>query len=316
MINVTKITRITNPAYHHYTYRQALEASEKIDWRVEDIIGGDKRLDFRKPFMPESFARTQVLSFLSPDDRLALNQIRGNGYLCVFGVLEECILPFILDHTRSQLQSDEYCVRAFLEFAGEEAKHIHLFRRFRDEFEQGFGTACSVIGPASEIAPVILAHQPLAVALTVLQGEWMTQRHYVDSIKDNADLDPQFKSLLKHHWMEEAQHAKLDTLMVDAMSTTCSKREIESAIDEYIEIAEFLDNGFKQQVEFDLESLTKATGRTLSNSEREMFSEVQLQANRWTFLGSGMTHPNFLATLDHLHAEASRRVKQISAVYC
>jgi hypothetical protein len=115
--------------------------------------------------------------------------------------------------------------------------------------------------------------------------------------------------------MEEAQHAKLDTLMVEAMSATCTKREIEAAIHEYVEIAEFLDNGFKQQVEFDLESLTQATGRTLSDSERERFSEVQLQANRWTFLGSGMTHPNFLATLDRLHTEASWRVKQISAVY-
>jgi hypothetical protein len=313
MINATKIKNLT---YHHYTYRQALEASEKIDWRVEELIGGDKRLDFRKPFMPESFARTQLLSFLSPDERLALNQIRGNGYLSVFGVLEECILPFILDHARSQLQSDEYCFRAFLEFAGEEAKHIHLFRRFREEFEQGFGTACAVIGPPVEIAPVILAHKPLAVALTVLQGEWMTQRHYLDSVKDNSDLDPQFKSLLKHHWIEEAQHAKLDTLMVEAMSAKCSEQEIKAAIEEYLEIAAFLDDGLKQQVELDLDSLTRATGRILSDSEREKFMEVQLQAIRWTFLGSGMTHPNFLATLDHLHTEASRRVKQIAAVYC
>ena len=39
----------------------------------------------------------------------------------------------------------------------------------------------------------------------------MTQLHYLDSVKDDGDLDPLFKSLLRHHWMEEAQHAKLDT---------------------------------------------------------------------------------------------------------
>jgi hypothetical protein len=312
MINASKITK---PTYHHYTYRQALAASERIDWRVENIIGGDKRLAFDKPFMPETLARTELLPFLSPSERLALNQIRGNGYLCMFGVLEESILPFVLDHARSQLQSDEYCVRAFLEFAGEEAKHIHLFRRFREEFEQGFGTACAVIGPASEIAQAILSHQPLAVALMVLQGEWMTQRHYLDSVRDNRELDPQFKSLLKHHWMEEAQHAKLDTLMVEAISATCSELEIEGAIQEYLDIAEFLDGGLKQQVEFDVESLTKATGRTLSDGERGRFIEVQLQAIRWTFLGSGMTHPNFLVTLEHLQSEASQRMQQIATAF-
>jgi hypothetical protein len=30
----------------NYTYRGALEASERIGWRIEDIIGGEKRLDF------------------------------------------------------------------------------------------------------------------------------------------------------------------------------------------------------------------------------------------------------------------------------
>ena len=32
-----------------YTYQSALAASEAIHWRIEDVIGGDKRLDFSKP---------------------------------------------------------------------------------------------------------------------------------------------------------------------------------------------------------------------------------------------------------------------------
>jgi hypothetical protein len=103
--------------------------------------------------------------------------------------------------------------------------------------------------------------------------------------------------------------------MVEAISATCSEREIEGAIQEYLEIAEFLDGGLKQQVEFDLESLTIATGRTPSDGERERFIEVQLQAIRWTFLGSGMTHPNFLVTLEHLQSEASQRMQQIATAF-
>ncbi len=299
-----------------YSYQAALAASQKINWRVEDIIGGDKRLDFSKPFMPESLARVELLDFLNADEKRTLNQIRGNSYLCIFGVVEEFILPFLMDHARPQLRGDNYRVRALLQFAGEEAKHIHMFKTFREEFESGFGIDCSVIGPPEAIAQAVLAHDPLAVAMAILQIEWMTQRHYLDSVKDDRELDPQFKSLLTHHWMEEAQHARLDTLMVEALAEGRSRQDIEKAVEEYIEIGAFIDDGLKAQLQFDLDAFERATGRTLSVSEREKFVEMQTQANRWTYLGSGMTHPNFLATLQSLLPEARERVEQIAPMFC
>ena len=261
-----------------YTYQSALAASEVIHWRIEDIIGGEKRLDFNKAFMPEALAQTELLTFLNEEERRILNQIRGNAYLCIFGLVEEFILPFVLDHARPNLQGDDYRVRALLQFAGEEAKHIQLFKRFRKEFEDGFGTVCQVIGPPEAIAAAILAHDPLGVAITTLHIEWMVQRHYVDSIKDDQDLDPQFKSLLKHHWIEEVQHAKLDTLMVESLAANRNEAERMSGVDEYIEIGGFIDGGLKQQVEFDLNSFEQATGRRLTVAETEEFRRVQLQA--------------------------------------
>jgi hypothetical protein len=189
-------------------------------------------------------------------------------------------------------------------------------KRFSEEFKRGFGCECAVIGPPEEIARAVLAHDPLAVALAILQIEWMTQRHYIDSVRDNQQLDPQFKSLLRHHWMEEAQHAKLDTLMVESLARSYTRKEIESAVEEYIEIGAFIDGGLRQQVEFDLESLTRATGRQLSTEERETFISLQHQANRWTYLGSGMTHPNFLASLETLSPAARRRIEEVSPLFC
>ncbi|HSQ23381.1 MAG TPA: hypothetical protein VLN44_03190, partial [Pyrinomonadaceae bacterium] len=246
---------------HGYTYQSALASSEAIRWRIEDIIGGNKRLDFSKPFMPETFARVEPLVFLDNDEKRTLNQIRGNAYLCIFGLVEEFILPFVIDHARPQLQPDDYRARALLQFASEEAKHIQLFKQFRSEFEAGFGTECPVIGPPEAIAKAILAHDPLGVALATLHIEWMVQRHYVDSIKDDQDLDPQFKSLLRHHWMEEVQHAKLDTLMVETLAAGRSEEEVMRGVEEYIEIGGFIDGGLKQQVEFDLDSFERATCR-------------------------------------------------------
>lgn len=301
---------------HGYTYQSALASSEAIRWRIEDIIGGNKRLDFSKPFMPETFARVEPLAFLDNDEKRTLNQIRGNAYLCIFGLVEEFILPFVIDHARPHLQPDDYRTRALLQFASEEAKHIQLFKRFRREFEEGFGTECPVIGPPEEIAKAILAHDPLGVAVTTLHIEWMVQRHYVDSIKDDQDLDPQFKSLLRHHWMEEVQHAKLDTLMVETLAAGRSEEEVMRGVEEYIEIGGLIDGGLKQQVEFDLDSFERATCRLLTDAEKEQFRQVQLQANRWTYLGTGMTHEKVLATLESLTPRARQRIESISAVFC
>jgi hypothetical protein len=299
-----------------FSFRETLVASQRINWRIEDIIGADKPLDFSKPFLPESLARTANMYFLTVGERLVLNQIKGHTYLATFGLVEEFILPFVLDHVRPSLNDNDYRVRAFLQFASEEAKHIQLFKTFTQEFHRNFPSRCEVIGPPSAVAEKVLAHQPLAVALVILHIEWMTQRHYIDSVKDNQDLDAQFKSLLKHHWLEEAQHAKLDTIMVEALAENMSETEIEAAVDEYLEIGGFLDEGLRQQAIFDAEAFERAADYRLSESERADFITIQHQANRWTYLGSGMTHPRFLATLEKLSPAQRRRIEEVSPVFC
>ena len=121
----------------------------------------------------------------------------------------------------------------------------------------------------------MLSHHPLSVALVILHIEWMTQRHYLDSVKDDQELDPQFKSLLRHHWMEEARHAKLDTLMVECIAEACSDKEISEAIDGYLEIGAFLDGGLGQQVEFDVDELCpRDRPRVTQRAERDATSRV------------------------------------------
>jgi hypothetical protein len=305
----------TSHATHGFTYAKALAASEKINWRVEDIIGGAHRLDFSKPFMPESLARTAALDFLDAEARLKLNQIRANGYLYTFGLVEEFILPFVLDHARPLLAQDDVRTRALLRFASEEAKHIHLFRTFEREFEAGFGTPCDMIGPADAVGKAVLAHHPLSVALLILQVEWMTQRHYLESIRNNQDLDEQFKSLLRHHWMEEAQHAQLDTLMVEALAAGRDERQIEQAVDGYLEIGGIFDGAFKQQAAFDLDALQRAVRRTFTSAEAEHITAVQHQAMRWTYLGSGISHPNFLRSVAALSPAQAARLADTATVF-
>jgi hypothetical protein len=88
-----------------YTYDGVLETAQRVNWKIADIIGDDKRLDFAKPFMLESLAGVRQLDFLSPTEQRTLNQIRGLGYLVMFGLVEEFILPFVLDHANDFAKS-------------------------------------------------------------------------------------------------------------------------------------------------------------------------------------------------------------------
>jgi hypothetical protein len=298
-------------------YQTLLETSQRINWRVDDIIGGDKKLDFSKPFLPETFARTAPLSFLAPHEKLALNHIRAHGYLAMFELVETFILPFISAQASvKRSEDDRYRQPAFENFAVEEAKHIALFQRFKQEFAKGFGMPCQVIGPADLIGRKILEHSQLSVAILVLGIEWMSQGHYVESVKDDSDLDPHFKSLLKHHWMEEAQHAKLDALLVQSMAQNCSAEEISRAIDEYFEMGAFFDAGLRNQTQLDLATLEACVGRKFTAEEAREFESVQLQAWRWTILGTAMRNKSFLATLESLGGDARARVEAASATFC
>ena len=116
--------------------------------------------------------------------------------------------------------------------------------------------------------------------------------------------------------MEEAQHAKLDTLMVEALAEGRSEAEIQRALDEYLEIGMFLDNGLMAQTGLNLDAFEAVTGRKLGEAERAALAEQQHQALRWTYLGSGMTHPKFVATLEAISPAARDRIAEVAPAFC
>ena len=299
--------------YHDFNYESTLASSLRAQWQLDDVLREDQDLDFSRNFLPDSLARTAAVTSLNAFEQRTLNQIAAHEYLCMFGIVEEFLLPFVLDHARPELSGDDWRVRALLNFAGEEAKHIHLFKRYHAAFARGFPVECKMIGPSEAIGAEILRHDALAVGLVILMIEWMTQQHYLGSVRDNGDLDPLFKSLLKHHWMEEAQHAKLDTLIVDALAESRTEEQIDKAIDEVFEIATFLDGGLKAQAAFNMDALEQVLGRRVEN--RAEIEAQQHQAGRWTFIGSGLVHERFKATLQNISPRGAARIAEAAPVF-
>ena len=303
--------------YHDFSYPAVLAAAGKRPaWQIEEVLPDGAQFDFTKSFLPEALARVGKLPGLTAAERLTLNHIRGHEYLSMFGLVEEFILPFLEDHIGTAPVCEEDCLRALGQFASEEAKHIQLFKRFQARFATGFGGECGVIGPVEAIVAEVLRHHPLSVALLTLHLEWMTQSHYLDSVRDDAGIEPLFASLLRHHWIEEAQHAKLDTLIVEQIAAPLSAEEIEAAVDGYLELGAFFDAGFRAQTELNLAAFERTIGRTLDSEAHRAFLEEQHQALRWTYLGSGMVHPRFGASLDAISPTARAKVDAIAPAFC
>jgi hypothetical protein len=54
----------------------------------------------------------------------------------------------------------------------------------------------------------------------------------------------------------------------------------------------------------------------LAASQKVNWRIEDIIGSRWTYLGTGMTHPNFLATLESLFPPARTHIEQIAPMFC
>ncbi|MBT5048263.1 MAG: hypothetical protein HOM58_07155 [Rhodospirillaceae bacterium] len=284
---------------HSYSYTDCLDNAIKSAWTVDDCFQG-RDFNFSKRFLPDRIAGVGDISCLDEDEKMKFNQIRGNSYCHIFAFVEEYIIPMVMDHARKDVYGDETRLRYLLQFAGDETKHQAMFKRAMDQIESGFGVSCGVIPGREAVAEVVLGKSPLTALLLTSLIEWFTQQHYLEHVREDSDLDVLFRDMLKSHWIDESQHAKADTLLVEEVADGMSMEDRETAIDELLELGMAIDGMLANQIEMDMESLTMATGRTFSDDQKEEIRTHQRRAYRWTFLVSGLEHPNFVRLVDEL----------------
>lgn len=271
-------------------YEGARQRSERVAWQLDDVLAEDAALDFSRPFLPDGLVAEKATG-LAPDEALAHNHVRARGYLGTFALVEELIVPFVLEHLRERAGAAPDEIAALAGFAGEELKHIALFRRFERVFDRGFAHGpCALIGPADAVSRHVLAQPSLGVGLFILHIEWMTQHHYVAMARDDDRLEPCFRRLLHEHWLEESQHARIDEWIVHDGALAASAAERAEAFDSYLALLQWLEAAFDQQAAFDLETLERA-GLALDDAPREPLLAEQRQSLRRTFLGAGIGHP-------------------------
>ncbi|MGZ3421565.1 MAG: diiron oxygenase [Polyangiales bacterium] len=293
-----------------YDYATCVRNSEKMAWRVDEVMPPDTRLDFTRPFLPEALSGERKLDFLSDDARLKLNQITGHAYLNLFAFVEEYIIATAVRHAQAEMHGDHHAIRALVRFADEEIKHQQLFYRYLEAFKDGFGHECEVLGDAAAVAGVILSKSPMAVLLVTLHLEIMTQAHYTESVRDDDTIDHLFARLLKHHWMEEAQHARIDALELDKLVSEAAPPQLEKAFADYQDLIGAFDGLLEAQAKMDLPSLKRATGKSFTSEQEEAIIRAQHAAYRNTFLVLGMKNRMFMDIVSTIHADGAQRIAE------
>jgi hypothetical protein len=292
-----------------YSYETCLNGSVTNAWSVDDCFQG-RDFDFTKPFLPDRIAGVSGIGCLSGIEKRKLNQIRGNSYCHIFAFVEEYIVPMVVDHARGDVYGDETRLWSLLRFAEEEVKHQEMLRRACRQFEAGFGTSCGLVPGREEVAGVVLGTSPLTALLLTSMIEWFTQLHYVEHVRDRAELDELFRDILRFHWIDESRHARLDSLLIDEVASDLGPEEREAAVDGLLELGNAVDGLLAQQVELDIDALQIATGRTFSEPERAEIRTQQQRAYRWTFLVSGLEHPNFVRIVEQLTTGGAEKLAQ------
>jgi hypothetical protein len=294
---------------HEYSYEACLDGSVKNAWTVDDCFRA-RDFDFTKPFLPDRIAGASGIGCLDDDEKRMLNQIRGNSYCHIFAFVEEYIVPLVVDHARGDVYGDETRLWSLLRFAEEEVKHQEMLRRACDQFEAGFGTSCGLVPGREDVADAVLGTSPLTALLLTSMIEWFTQLHYVEHVRDRAELDELFRDILRFHWIDESRHARLDSLLIDEVARDLGPEEREAAVDGLLELGGAVDGLLAQQVEFDIDALQVATRRSFSEPERDEIRTHQQRSYRWTFLVSGLQHPNFVNIVEQLTTGGAKKVAQ------
>src|SRR5215471_12116586 len=295
-------------------YPSIVATSEKVAWTVDEIFR-DRRFDVSKHIIPDSWVRTQHLAFLDAQEQRTLNHLRAFSYVHLFGNYEEFIPIHLTSLAQQDWHDDRAYLRALLRFGEEEMKHQQLFLRAEAVLEASCGyTFGRYFDPNKDrviaFTKAVLAYPPLPRFLLLAAFEWGSQRHYVESVRDHPGegSDPLYVDLLQYHWMEENQHTKTDVLEIERLARAMSPDELSAAFDDIQGLGGVVDATFVGQVEHELTTFQRVTGRQLAEAEATALHEALCQSMRAIWAEVALTHPNFKQVALELSKEGAAKL--------
>jgi hypothetical protein len=275
-----------------YSYADCLDRSYRVNWRIAEVLG-DRRFDRTRPWLPGQLSATSRVACLTPAEKVKLSHVEMGAYAHLFGYVEEFIAPKVVDLARDVEQADREAFHALTNFAAEEVKHMTLFRELRERVDEAMGFPLALLPGARDVARAVLTRDTGAVLLLTAAIEWFTQRHYLTCFDGDDTLDPFTRHVFRSHWQEESQHAHMDHLETLRAFGAMPAAQKDTAIDDLIELVGAVHGLLEQQAAHDVDNLERYLDRALAVAERREVQGAVMAAKRYSFIESGVTHPNF-----------------------
>ena len=295
----------TESARGSYSYAECLSNAYRVNWKISDVLGG-RHFDASRHWLPARLSGAGRIACLTPAEKLKLSQVEMGAYAHLFGFVEEFIAPKMLALARDFEIDRRPAFDALTNFAAEEVKHMNLFREVRVSVDGTLGFPLALLPGAPDVARAVLSKHTGAVLLLTAAIEWLTQLHYLSCFEGDEALDPFTRDIFKSHWMEEAQHARVDHLETLRAFRAMSAAEKDRAIDDLIELVSAMDGLLQTQARLDVENLQACLWRRLGPAEQQEIQAGVLAAKRYAFIESGITHPNFQELLGLVTTPAQR----------
>jgi len=275
-----------------YSYADCLQKSYRVNWKISEVVDGH-RFDPTQRWLPAQLSGADAITSLRPDEKTKVNHVEMGAYAHLFGYVEEFIAPKMVTLARDFEVNNREAFDALANFAAEEVKHMNLFREVRGRIDEAVGFDLALLPGQKDVARAVLSKQTGAVLLLTAAIEWLTQLHYLSGFKNNETLDPFTRHIFKSHWLEESQHARMDHLETLRAFADIADEDRQAAVEDLIELVGAVDGLLQQQTGLDVDNLERYLDRPLRGSARHEIHARLLAAKRYTFIGSGVTHPNF-----------------------
>ena len=296
-----------------YSYAECLQNSYRVNWKISDVVDGG-RFEPSRRWLPVQLSGADHVTSLSAADQIKLTHVEMGAYAHLFGYVEEFIAPKMVALARDFEIDHRDAFDALTNFAAEEVKHMNLFRELRGRIDQAMGLSLGLLPNEKAVARAVLSKNTGAVLLLTAAIEWMTQRHYLTGFRGNEALDPFTRHIFKCHWLEESQHARMDELETLRAFAGMPEADKEGAIGDLIDLVAAVDGLLQQQTELDVENFERYLDHTLEPVARREVHDRVLDAKRYTFIESGVTHPNFASLFKSVATPTQRaRVQEALA---
>ena len=290
-------TQVNVPNNEQNPYRKCLVNAHKVNWDIDRDVIRFRELDTDHKYLPDSLSRVDRLPFMTTAQQRFFSQVQGRSYAGIFGLVERFINAKVLEMGQAHAMGDQHAVEALVNFSAEELKHQELFRRVERLAADRMPPGYALVADPDEVAAAVLSKSTWSVLGLTCHIEIFTQVHYLESIRDNADLSPLFADVFRCHWLEEAQHATLDEMEWQRVHDGMSAQGVDEAVDDLIELVAAVDGILQAQAAADTTYFLAHCGDEMTDAQRKQVGATMLSAYRWQYIVSGVQVPRFQAAL-------------------